>query len=858
MLAALPPATAAFFNCNDMEPNAAFPPLAELLVTFYTLDFQRRGIVAANVTAELDAPGHIRDAYQEALLLPHFVRGHSDMTVELYSRMTRMFLAGLYREGIFVVSGPITPTRHSAATAARMANRTTFGSASTARSISTAAANRARPGVMRTRDPITRVTAADELAASIREQQRRAVAALEAVGDTDAAAALTARITSATNATAVYRAAQAAQVAAVRSRTSMLYWPERSTASQAVTACHALIHTAVQTLPLDPSDAALFFALPGNYHHPPTSGVGIPPDTPGVLSCKLEIMRQHIERMWTALSAAARVVREQAISAFNRRFAGAIHVDALSKSAAACIRRIVVGNCAVSFALPQSDADSMMAVARPVFVDHCNHLYAAWRRGLNAMDLHALQGVMTAAADADAMQRLETAGRQPNNIGVRALCRFGCGALLWPCEAGQHPICCSRGTTILSEDNWPSIPPELDNVYNNANFQLYCRILNRKLSFIAKGITPGNAQGGMGISRLPGPCCFRMHGVVYYLSVPSTVSGPYHDFLYDTDWDSLFSECSLGQKADLLRLCDLMRQWLRRNHAAADLFRFMGADLGHDDEGAPPAQPSCIAVRHGSQGTVELALIQPLGAAGRALPNDVLFYRDPAAADEAGCRDPTGQGRTFVSRTAPMRMPLAYTLLFPLGVGGWGIRPSQEVIDRHAATQAAAAAAGDPALPDLHDGVASAIAANARGRGQGGGRGRGRVVAARPQSPPTVGSAGASAGADIMGPPPPPADTSAWIKPTSTTGKQFTLRSFAQAALFQVGGFYVVPTPYNLELHNTYTCGDIPLQIDAIPLHAPSPTPTENRDMCWHCYHAWLRSSCLRRGLASSPSGCPT
>ena len=149
-----------------------------------------------------------------------------------------------------------------------------------------------------------------------------------------------------------------------------------------------------------------------------------------------------------------------------------------------------------------------------------------------------------------------------------------------------------------------------------------------------------------------------------------------------------------------------------------------------------------------------------------------------------------------------MRMPLAYTLLFPLGVGGWGIRPSQEVIDRHAATQAAAAAAGDPALPDLHDGVASAIAANARGRGQGGGRGRGRVVAARPPSPPTVGSAGASAGAGIMGPPPPPADTSAWIKPTSTTGKQFTLRSFAQAALFQVGGFYVGPTPYNLELHN--------------------------------------------------------
>ena len=65
LLAGLPPATAAFFNNTDMEPNPAQPPLADALVAFYTLDFQQRHITAAQVTTQQDGPGHIRDVYQD-------------------------------------------------------------------------------------------------------------------------------------------------------------------------------------------------------------------------------------------------------------------------------------------------------------------------------------------------------------------------------------------------------------------------------------------------------------------------------------------------------------------------------------------------------------------------------------------------------------------------------------------------------------------------------------------------------------------------------------------------------------------------------------------------------------------------
>jgi len=89
-----------------------------------------------------------------------------------------------------------------------------------------------------------------------------------------------------------------------------------------------------------------------------------------------------------------------------------------------------------------------------------------------------------------------------------------------------------------------------------------------------------------------------------------------------------------------------------------------------------------IHIRDGPElnGVTEIAMLMPNTAVPQSAAG-VVFFATAEAAQAVGCRDP--HGRTFVSPSTRFYESLKYPILYPTGVGGWGISENATSRSRH-------------------------------------------------------------------------------------------------------------------------------------------------------------------------------
>jgi len=82
-----------------------------------------------------------------------------------------------------------------------------------------------------------------------------------------------------------------------------------------------------------------------------------------------------------------------------------------------------------------------------------------------------------------------------HSIGMRGLCKFGCGALTW---RGEGKVCCSGGKHILGPRYNPPMEVEYHDLIRQPHMSTDSRLLNSALAMATQCVFPNRSLGGLG------------------------------------------------------------------------------------------------------------------------------------------------------------------------------------------------------------------------------------------------------------------------------------------------------------------------------------------------------------------------
>jgi hypothetical protein len=193
-----------------------------------------------------------------------------------------------------------------------------------------------------------------------------------------------------------------------------------------------------------------------------------------------------------------------------------------------------------------------------------------------------------------------------------------------------------------------------------------------------------------------------LQGKTYHVVTPGDIDGPLSRWLIDDHHDTLSSQ-SVVVRGDVLHATGAIRQHLRDNNPYVRALRHLRPrhqglpppqdatvadrplDDEFDDELALPESYAAVVLRdppsNASAEHSEMAVLlrEPELTARTAQQGKrygaVVMFATAAAARAAGVtRDPSNQGRSFVSTQSALYSRLQYPLLFHTGTGGWYLR----------------------------------------------------------------------------------------------------------------------------------------------------------------------------------------
>jgi len=250
-------------------------------------------------------------------------------------------------------------------------------------------------------------------------------------------------------------------------------------------------------------------------------------------------------------------------------------------------------------------------------------------------------------------------------LGDPSPCRYGCGALLFPCEAA-NAICCGKGTCVPSERS--NVPDQLMRIYDTRGFSDASRAINNQLAFAATGTT--GAHGYIYRSR---PSVIVVQGRTYHfvkdilhdnttspfwwVSDPTALSEQRRPHLSDNSTSAAWPQSYVQWGADVLSV-------LKQVNPFAQRFLSM-MDALHRYESSHQQRPDYFQISDRIASN-EIASVFFSGNLGNDTPPSrhcVSYPLRPPLQNEPTC--------VSVSMYSRFYEVLTYPLIFPDGRGGW-------------------------------------------------------------------------------------------------------------------------------------------------------------------------------------------